>query len=267
MDTIGIIGCGNMGSALIRAIASSDTVSSDIVVFDIDTDKAASLASAISGRMAASVQDLQESCDLTIVAVKPQVLPSLYPALSQKRGQPYISIAAGVSIDTLSRALSSSKIARFMPNIAASVGKAVTAVAFHPDTDQRMRDLCVSLAETCGAVTQLPEHLFPAFIGISGSAIAFFYQFLHAVALGGTKMGIPYPESVRIASETFSGAVDLMLQSGNDPGSLLTSVISVGGTTIAGIHELEKGGLNSTVMSAVEAATQRAIDLESLANK
>lgn len=261
MQTLGIIGCGNMGSAIARGIATSSQLDTDIVLFDSDTDKAAILASEVSAVVADSLHGLQQQCDVTMLAVKPQILPELYPLLSGEANQRYISIAAGVSIETLSSNLGSSAVCRFMPNVAASVGKAVTAAAFHTGCSEAYKEFCLSVASTFGTVFELPEKLFSAFIGTSASAIAYFYQFLHAVALGGTREGLSYPESVALASNTFAGAIELLQASAKDPISLQTTVLSAAGTTVHGLYHLEQG-FTSDVMDAVSAASERAKDLE-----
>lgn len=262
MRKIGFIGCGNMGASMARAFTHS---SPDLKLFlyDIDNKISTQLAFELNAQSVPSLESLNEQTDITILAVKPQILPLLYPLLAKlNENHSYISIAAGVSIKSLSKGLNSNQIIRFMPNIAAAVSKAVTAVAASPEAEAHFVKIANDLALMCGTLFPLEEKLFPAFIGISGSAIAFFYQFLHAVALGGTKEGIPYAQSLAIASQTFSGAIDYMAESGKNPQELITSIISAAGTTIEGIAALEKGGLSAAVIQAVTAASQRAKDLE-----
>ncbi len=262
MDRIGFVGCGNMGSAIARALfAKSDTVK--LFFYDTDSQRSSALAAELSGHALNTAVEIVTQTDITILAVKPQILPAIYPSLAAaKKDHPYISIAAGVTIDTLSKGLDSKKIIRFMPNIAASVSKAVTAAAASPEADAGFVQKAQEIAEACGTFYPLDESLFPAFIGISGSAIAFFYQFLHAVAMGGTLEGIPYQQSISIASETFSGALELMKITGTKPQELVTSVSSAAGTTIEGLLALENGGFNAAVMQAVRAASQKAVYLE-----
>jgi pyrroline-5-carboxylate reductase len=262
MIKIGFIGCGNMGASMARAFSLS-TYDLELFLYDTDLEKCRELSSELKAQAENSLESLIDHTDITILAVKPQILPLIYPKVSKlKTNHSYISIAAGVSINSLSKGLNSNQIIRFMPNIAASVSKAVTAIAAAPEADEDFIQLANNLASSCGTPVPLPENLFPAFIGISGSAIAFFYQFLHAVALGGTKEGIPYAQSLSIASQTFAGAIELMVKSGSSPQNLVTTVISAAGTTIEGITALETGGMNAAVISAVSASSQRAKDLE-----
>jgi pyrroline-5-carboxylate reductase len=266
MQTIGIIGCGNMGSAVARAIAVSEQLDLSIMLYDADANVSAALAAEISAVIAASIEELQHKSDIIMLAVKPQILPELYDLLSRRKDMKYISIAAGVAIETISAKTGSSDVVRFMPNIAASVSQAVTSVSYSDGCSDEFRKTAFTIASCFGTAVELRESLIPAFIGISGSAIAYFYQFLHAVALGGTKEGIPYDQAVEIASHTFRGAVELLEASGEQPVSLMTKVLSAGGTTVAGIHELERG-FAADVMNAVHASAQRAIDLEQAAKE
>jgi len=262
MRKIGFIGCGNMGASMARAFTLS-SYDLDLYLYDTDTEKCTNLSSEIGAQAVTTIETLVLQTDITILAVKPQILPLLYPILSKvKENHFFISIAAGVSINTLSKGLNSNQIIRFMPNIAASVSKAVTAIASSTNINELFFQTANNLALTCGTPFPLAENLFPAFIGISGSAIAFFYQFLHAVALGGTKEGIPYAQSLAIASQTFSGAIELMIKSGSSPQEIITKITSAAGTTIEGISALENGGMNAAVMNAVTASSQRAKDLE-----
>jgi pyrroline-5-carboxylate reductase len=266
MQTIGIIGCGNMGSAVARAMAVSEQLDLSIMLYDADANASAVLAAEISAVIAASIEELQDTSDMIMLAVKPQILPELYDLLSRRKDMKYISIAAGVAIETISLRTGSSEVVRFMPNIAASVSQAVTSVSYGDSCTAEFKETAFAIASCFGVAVELRESLIPAFIGISGSAIAYFYQFLHAVALGGTKEGIPYNQAVKIASHTFGGAVGLLEASGEQPVSLMTNVLSAGGTTIAGIHELERG-FTADVMNAVHASALRATDLEQAAKE
>lgn len=256
-----------MGAAICRAVTNSlpDVA---ITLFDSDVDKAITLASETSSVVASSMQEFQSSTDCTLLAVKPQILSALFPVLSEDHPDRwYISIAAGVSLDTLSKGLSSKNIVRFMPNIAASVEQAVTAVAPYPSCDGGFLDSALAIASACGSYHILPESSFTAFTGISGSAIAFYFRFVHAVALGGTLDGIPYDTACAIANETFAGAAKLLEESGSHPEALVSSVTSAGGTTIAGIRALEQGGFNGSVIEAVHAVTERGKEMESISQK
>jgi pyrroline-5-carboxylate reductase len=261
--TIGFLGCGNMGTAIARALANRSTPPS-LVLYDVDRRRQEQLAAEIAAENAASLEDMVLASDITVLAVKPQILPGLYPSLASiKQNHRYISIAAGVSLATLQEKLHSKQVIRFMPNIAASVGESVTAVAAGSEAEQEFADSAMEIAQSCGTAFPLSERQFSAFTGISGSAIAFFYQFLHAIASGGTLEGIPYDQALAIASRTFSGALSLgAAQSTFNPSLLIANICSAGGTTIEGMYALEEGAFSASVMRAVRAASRRADELE-----
>ena len=262
MVKAGFIGYGNMGSSLAAGIASS---LSDwkIGVFDIDPDKTKRAETDCGAKVFGTYEELGSFADIVVLAVKPQYLE----AAANKAGnafkdKPVISILAGTSMETVSAALSTKEVARFMPNIAASMHKAVTAVTFSQGAGEQFKNHALQAAEACGRAVILDEKLFGAFTGLSGSGIAYVFQMIHAMALAGTKQGIPYSSSLEIALGTMDGAVQLVSRSGEHPTALLSRVISPGGTTIEGISQLEKMGLTPAIISAVEAASMRANELE-----
>jgi pyrroline-5-carboxylate reductase len=149
-----------------------------------------------------------------------------------------------------------------MPNLAAQEQKALVGISYSPSVTNDFKQDCISIAEAMGTPCELPESLMPAVTGLSGSGIAFVFSFLHAMALGGVNAGIPYPKALDIALATVEGAVALVKKSGQNPITLLSQVVSPAGTTIKGISCLEQYGFNYSVISAVQAAAERAKELE-----
>ncbi|MCF0237841.1 MAG: pyrroline-5-carboxylate reductase, partial [Sphaerochaetaceae bacterium] len=203
-----------------------------------------------------------------IIAVKPQVLPSLYSEIKQcinkcgKKDLLVISIAAGVPLETLVTNLEYNNIVRFMPNIAAKVKKAVTAIAYNKGIDSSLKKIAFETASSFGEAFELDEKLFPAFIGISGSAIAIVLRFIHEIALGGCLEGIPYNQAVSIASSTLISGAELQKQTKENPEALMTKVCSAGGTTIESVKALEKNGFNKAVIEAVVAASEKTKEMD-----
>lgn len=263
MKNIGILGCGNIGSAIARGIAAT-LPELALHLYDSDSEKLHSICEELSAAAASSIEAVIMESDITIIAIKPQVFPILYRSVSSMKhtDTAFISIAAGISLESLVMGLDSNQVVRFMPNIAASVGKAVTALCHTAECSPDIVKAAYTLAGTIGTAFPLVEEHFPAFVGISGSAIAFFYHFLHAVALGGTREGIPYAQSLDIAAATFAGAIELMHAGKVDPSTLIHAVCSPAGTTIEGIYQLEKGSLQGTVMEAVHAAAMKARNIQ-----
>ena len=257
---IGFLGCGNMGSS----IALSLVEQYDTLVFDVDYEK----VKAINGAKAFdSMEEMLNQADIIIIAVKPQVLPSLYSTLSNYKNKSFISIAAGVPLEVLEKKIGANNIVRFMPNLAAKTKKAVTAVAPSKLCNKEFLDLSLDIANHFGSAFIVDESLFPAFIGISGSAIAYVFEFVHALAMGGTDQGIAYKESVKIATDTLMSAVSLLKDSEKNPVELMSMVCSAKGTTIKGMNELYSNGFDNAVIKAVISASEKSKELEQLAKE
>ncbi len=262
---IGFIGCGNMGSAIATSVSKIDGW--QVSLYDTNTELCEGLAKKLGAHAEPSLNSLVKENDILLLAVKPQVLPSLYQTLrdSESADKHWISIAAGVPLSVLTRELGTHQVIRFMPNIAATVGKAVTAIASDPQADRPFIDQAYAVATSCGSAFPLAEKDFPAFIGISGSAIAYVFQFFHALAMGGVDEGIPYPTALAIARDTCISAASLQQQTGKGAVDLATMVCSAGGTTIAGMKALAEGAFDATVMEAVSAAAEKSRTLEAAA--
>ncbi|HKM08809.1 MAG TPA: pyrroline-5-carboxylate reductase [Sphaerochaeta sp.] len=254
MKKIGIIGAGNMGGSIAQALSAEKDW--QVSIFDTDRTKAESFSGCI---IAKSMEELVENGQLLLLAVKPQVLPSLYPLLRKagSRQKRWISIAAGVCLETLTENLGTDEVVRFMPNLAAQVRQSVTAVTPGINASPSLKETALSVAELFGTAFLLPEEQIAAFTGISGSAIAYVFQFFHALAMGGVKEGLPYPQSLAIARETCLSAAALQKKEKKNPIELATMVCSAGGTTIEGMQALAEGGFDATVMAAVSASSAK----------
>ncbi len=259
---ISIIGTGNMGSAIARALSTTDH---EVCVFDAVQEKAEELARECETiKLLPSIKSASGS-DAVILAVKPQILPGLYQMLREVETDLWISIAAGVPLSVLEDHLGTGNVIRFMPNIAASAKKAVTAIAAGNGVPAEGRELAFEIAGTFGTSYFLPESLFPAFIGISGSGIAFMFEMMHYMALGGVRAGIPYPDALSIVRDTMASAAAAQKSTGKNAIELETMVTSAAGTTIEGVRKLQDGNLGAAVMAAVDASVERSISLENKA--
>ncbi len=255
-----------MGSAIASGVRSvhPDT---PLYLFDLSAESSKALSAKVGGIITANpaelVRTVKAENGTVIIAVKPQHLKGLAKSLeeSAKEGC-FISIAAGCSIESLKTLFAGASIIRFMPNVAAKIGKSVVAVAAPPGTDPGFQEEAVAIANAIGEAVLLDESLISAFIGLSGSGIAYVFSFIHALALGGTENGIPYPEALTIALETVRGAVELLSSEKVNPAEMITRVTSAGGTTIKGIAALERGAFTHTVMDAVRCAGEKAKTME-----
>lgn len=264
MTSISIIGCGNMGGAIASALCLNESFK--VTVFDSYRPVLDAFISEHSNAEAtSSLTEALKKSDYILIAVKPQVLPSIYPELASAGKKNIISIAAGVPTAVLDEKIGAKNIARFMPNIAAKVGKAVTAVAFKEGSDEEFRKIAFSVAEAIGSAFVMDEKLISAFTGLSGSAIAFVFEFIHAMAMGGTEAGIPYSTSVEIARDTLISACALQKSTGKNPVELMSQVCSAAGTTIMGMDALYQGGFDGAVVNAVTSSYRKSAEFEKAA--
>jgi pyrroline-5-carboxylate reductase len=260
MKKIGVIGFGNMGGALASGL--KETGEFDILVAEKKPEKT-TLAKQTFNLTVVQLPGLIQSSDIIIIAVKPQELGILFKDISSlTKDKKIISIAAGTKISFFKEHLGTEKIARFMPNLAASEGKSLVGVSFSEQVDEEFKQDCLRIAQAIGTPCELPESLMPAVTGLSGSGIAFVFAFIHAMALGGVSSGIAYPNSLMIALKTIEGALAVMEKTKEHPVELLSKVISPAGTTIRGVTALEKEGFTYSVIKAVENAASRAFELE-----
>lgn len=258
MNDISIIGCGNMGAAIGAALSESYRVH----MYNPHRDKTEAFAKEHKVVIEESLSSALSTSSIILIAVKPQVLATLYPELGSVKGKRWISIAAGIPLEILQEKLSSDEVVRFMPNIAAKEKKSVTAVAFANGASEAFKAEAMAIANSFGSAFALPESQFAAFIGISGSGIAYMFQFIHAMALGGVNEGIPYPTAVSIVRDTMESAITLQRKSGKNPIELMSTVCSAGGTTIAGIQALSKGAFDGIVGDGVHASAKKSMILE-----
>ncbi len=262
ITSIGFIGYGNMGSALAAGL-HKNSPETPIYVQEPDTGKAKLAVKDCGAVVNQSEQEFCTASDIILVAVKPQLLQQVLKRYAPfTNGKKVISIAAGTPVSFFCELLATDQVIRFMPNIAARVGQALTGVSFGEKAAPEFRNEALYLAGSVGKTVELPESAMPAFTGLCGSGIAYVFSFIHALALGGTHEGIPYSTSLEVALGTLEGAVGLVREGTEHPVSLLSKVISPGGTTIQGIAALEEGGFTASVMDAVERAASRARELE-----
>lgn len=205
-----------------------------------------------------------KACDVLVLAVKPQVMAAVLAEVKPQLGSRHlvVSIAAGVTLTTLADSLGSdTRLVRVMPNTpclvgASAAGYAVGGVATPDDVA-----LVGKLFGAVGKAFAVPEHLLDAVTGLSGSGPAFVYVLIEALADGGVRVGLPRDVAQALAAQTVLGAAKMVLETGQHPGALKDAVASPGGTTIAGLHALERAGFRAALMDAVEAATTRATEL------
>ncbi|HIV99164.1 MAG TPA: pyrroline-5-carboxylate reductase [Candidatus Ornithospirochaeta avicola] len=250
MKKIGFIGCGNMGGAIIKSLKGSY----DLFLYDRDEKKSHALSE--YGKVLNTLEELLSSSEIIFIAIKPQMITKNFLSSIRRDGKEYISIAAGIPLDVLESNLRTANVARFMPNIAAERKAAITAVATR--SDDEFKKLAFSLASSFGKAVEIDESLFDAFIGTSGSLIAFVLKFISSSAMAGVKAGFSYPLSLEIVRNTVISALAL----DGDPDDNIKKICSAKGTTIAGIQMLEENGFSNALYKAVEASRKKEEEIE-----
>lgn len=264
---IGFIGAGQMARALAKGfVASGQVAPADIFAADCYLDSRTSFLDANSGaQMSESNRDVMEMVDVLFLAVKPQSLPQVYRDLAPVPSRCLVvSIAAGVSLATLTASLGTQRLVRVMPNTPCLVGQGASGFAVGTAVNDADRKLVQGLLNTVGRSWELPEILLDAVTGLSGSGPAYVFQFIEALSDGGVRAGLPRAVATELAAQTVFGSALMVLQSSDHPAELKDRVASPGGTTIAGLHALEQGAFRGVVMNAVDAATTRSQELGQL---
>jgi pyrroline-5-carboxylate reductase len=208
--------------------------------------------------------EVVRAAQVLVLAVKPQtmaaVLAEVRPSLTPQHL--VVSIAAGVTLKQLADGLGDgTRLVRVMPNTPCLLGESASGYAVGPTATAADGELVGQLLRAVGKAFALPEHLLDAVTGLSGSGPAFVYVMIEALADGGVRVGLPRDVALTLAAQTVLGSARMVLETGQHPGQLKDAVASPGGTTMAGLHALERGGVRAALMDAVEAATRRAGEL------
>ncbi len=262
---IGIVGAGNMGSTLVRGLLGAGLQQpSQLLASDPRETARTELANQTGIRTTEDNHEVAAFADLLILATKPQVFDSVLAEIAPATGGStlVVSIAAGVSIRTMEHALQDgTRVVRCMPNTPALVGAGATGIA--PGTHASEDDIALvrQLFDHVGVTEVLDETLLDTVTGLSGSGPAFIFVIIEALSDAGVKMGLHRRAAQKLAAQTVLGAAKLLIESGEHPGRLKDMVCSPGGTTIAGLHTLEAGGLRTTLINAVQDATTRSREL------
>jgi pyrroline-5-carboxylate reductase len=262
---IAFIGGGNMTEALVSGLLKTGQVSPvQIIATDIRPERLDYLAKSFSIRVASDNVRAAAGAHVTVLSVEPQILDDVLKTLapSVTPDALILSVAAGYPLSRMRRVLGrAARLVRAMPNTPSIVGRGATALALSPDLSTQDIARATALFESVGSVTVIDERLMDAVTGLSGSGPAYVFLIIEALADGGVKAGLPRPVAATLAAQTVLGAATMVLETGVHPAELKDRVASPGGTTIAGLHALEQGGLRAALMSAVEAAAQRSAEL------
>jgi pyrroline-5-carboxylate reductase len=264
VNKIGIIGIGNMGEAIIRALLASGTDEEDIVCFDIKPEKVQALRGSRKVTIARSAKDLVKRCTKIVLAVKPQDAEVAVKELASEMDEPkiLISIMAGVTISNIMSIIGKPiKLVRVMPNICVTVGEGVLGIAPNNMLAEDELKSVETLLVPLGCVVRLSEEHLDAITALGGSGPAFVLAFLEALIDGAVKMGLTRDNARKIAIQTIKGTVAMLEEEALHPTLLKERITSPGGTTIAGLVILDEKGFKGTVIRCLEAAQTRSREL------
>lgn len=255
-----------MGEALLKGILQSGLYSKeDIVVAEPEAERRDYLATTYAIRTEESSLSLWPQCDTVILAVKPQVMEALLQASRDQiaGGHLLITIAAGLPLSFYSDCLGSKsrRIVRVMPNTPALVLEGASAISGNDNATAADLEKTKAIFNAVGKALVVDESYLDAVTGLSGSGPAYVFTFIEALVDAGIKCGLPRTVAETLTLQTVIGSARLLQENGEHPAALRARVTSPGGTTISGLHVLEKAGFSGIVMDAVEAAATRSMEL------
>jgi pyrroline-5-carboxylate reductase len=262
---IGVIGVGNMGTALLRGILASEWGrKANLLASHPKKPKAAALARALGVRVIGQNLEVARQADILILGVKPQilepVLSEIRPAL--REGQLLISIAAGFPTHQIESILGAPlPVIRAMPNVAAVVRLSATVLCLGRHAKSAHAAEARRIFESIGTVVELPEYQLDAVTGLSGSGPMYIFQIIEGLSDAGVRVGLSRDVSTALTIQTVLGAAKMAEVLKTHPGILKDLVTSPGGTAIAALHSLERNRLRAILMDAVEVATARSKEL------
>lgn len=261
---IAVIGCGNMGSAIVRGLLDANGMDpSHITVTGPVERRVQALADDLGVHAVTDNAAAVQGADVVLLCVKPQILPDvlreIQSAITPKAL--LVSIAAGISIDTIEAYGGDAPVIRCMPNLAVTVGLGATAISPGSHAKKEHVDTARAIFEAVGIVELVPEYLLDAVTGLSGTGPMYVFYLIEALSDAGVKVGLSRAVATRLAKQTVTGSARLAEETDVHPAALKDMVSSPGGTSITALHVLRKQGFAATLMDAVEAATRRSKEL------
>ena len=268
---LGMIGGGVMGEALLsRLIAQQLYRPDDVLVSEPQAHRRDILVQKYGVQVTSDNRAVAAALDVLLLAIKPQVFEAVAADLTEDDGEQrptneqlpvVVSILAGVSLSQLEAAFGRQPVIRAMPNTPATVGAGITAIASGKAVTPTQMKQATAIFQAVGEVVEVPEGLMDAVTGLSGSGPAYVAIMIEALADGGVAAGLPRAIASKLALSTVLGTAQLLQKSELHPAQLKDQVTSPGGTTIAGITQLERAGFRSALIEAVQAASQRSQQL------
>ncbi|MGY6528504.1 MAG: pyrroline-5-carboxylate reductase [Cyanobacterium sp.] len=263
---LGVIGGGVMAEAIISCLLEKKIYQShQIQISEPQISRREYWQNSYGVATTNSNQELFDHCEVLLLAIKPQIFSlvgkELDGANSAKAPRLVLSILAGTSLEKLESVFTHSGVIRVMPNTPALVGKGMSAIAPNDKVSKDDLTIALSIFNAIGEVIEVPEYQMDAVTGLSGSGPAFVAVMIEALSDGGVAVGLPRAIASQLALQTVLGTAELIKTKQLHPAILKDQVTSPGGTTIAGVSQLEKNGFRHALIEAVKAAKERSQEL------
>ena len=262
MSKLGFIGAGNMAAAIINGIVTANAMdAADIIASDTDKNRLIYFAENYRVKITQSNTELSQKADIIFLSVKPDVYDSVIEEIKGHLSPNalIVILAAGLSLNMVKEKFGtdSIKLIKTMPNTPSVVNSGMTAICACENVTPDEIEKIQSIFNIIGKTEILPEKLFDAFTGISGSSPAYALMFIEAMADAGVKHGLSRAQAIKISAQSLYGAAKMALETGEHPATLKDAICSPGGTTIAAVCELERQGFRNAVICGVNAAVER----------
>lgn len=251
---IAFIGCGNMGKAMIHGVLKSNQYKKNDVLGITHTEEQALQIKEEFGIETSHEVKKALVADYIFLTVKPNVYHSILQQISEfVEDQVIISVTPFFTFDQLEGMIGKKKIARIMPNTAAMVFESMSAYCVNDFVSDVQKERLKNILQTFGLAQEVKEEYFSAVVAISGSAPAYFYKMIDAMADAGVSFGLKRDQAIELATQTMLGSAKMLLETKKHPAVLKDEVASPGGSTIEAIKELDRQGFSKSIIQAMEA--------------
>ncbi|MCR4604708.1 MAG: pyrroline-5-carboxylate reductase [Eubacterium sp.] len=261
----GIIGCGNMGEAILTGILGADIFKpEEVIVSHLEEDALKKIHEKHGVNTTTDNKEVASKADVILISIKPYQFEEVIPQIRDEVGEDklVISIAAGQTLDSIMDHFGKAiHLVRTMPNTPALVGAGATGMCFSDMVTEEEKGIAISIFESFGIVSVVPEKLIDTVIGVSGSSPAYVFMFIEAMADAAVADGMARVDAYRMAAQAVYGSAKMVLETGKHPGELKDMVCSPAGTTIEAVRVLEEMGFRSAVIEGQMACVQKAKEL------
>lgn len=259
--TVGFIGCGNMGQAILRGILDTRWVAPSKVMVSTSRESTQNeIKDQFETQVTGSNKEVARFSDYLFLAVKPHLYEEVINEIKDeiKSDAIIIGMAAGVTLDKMENWFETArKIVKIMPNTPVAVKEGLIAMSVSPNLSDIDTENIMAMLSKIGRVSLIEERHMDVITGISGSSPAYVYMFIEAMADAAVKNGLPRKEAYEISAQAVMGAAKMVLETGIHPGLLKDMVTSPGGTTIEAVAMLEEKGMRHAVISAVDICIEK----------